>query len=198
MPTGCPRRARKYGAARAAPAARAAQARLAPMPSAAFSHTTISQPSVFRCDASSSAPGLTTAKISWTADRRCRAACTAIDTPCGSAWRSLSEPKRLAEPAASSSPTIFNSGLDFAGRRIEAALGLRGPARLGDAVAHRGHLGEDRDRDLGRGLGADVQPHRPAQAGDLVRGQVELAQPLAARIVVFLRADRADVERRRF
>ena len=83
--------------------------------SAAFSHTTISHPSFFRCDASSCAPGFTTAKMTGIPLLRWRAACTAIGTPCGSAWRSLSEPKRLAEPAASSSPTIFKSGLDFAG-----------------------------------------------------------------------------------
>ena len=33
----------------------------------------------------------------------------AIGTPCGSACRSLSEPNRDAEPAASSRPTIFKS-----------------------------------------------------------------------------------------
>ena len=49
-------------------------------------------------------------------------------------------------------------------------------AQLGSlhAVAHRGHLGEDRDRDLGRGLGADVEPDRAAQARDLVGRDVEL------------------------
>jgi len=33
-------------------------------------------------------------------------------------------------------------------------------------VAHRGHLGEDRDRDLGRRLRADVKADRAAQAAD--------------------------------
>ena len=46
---------------------------------------------------------------SWTAACRWRAACTAIGTPCGRRWASLSEPKRVADPAASRSPTMLNS-----------------------------------------------------------------------------------------
>ena len=87
--------------------------------------------------------------------------------------------------------------LDFAGRRIEARARLRRPAWLGHAVAHRGHLGEDRDGDLGRRLAADVQAHRPCRRAISLAETVEFLEPLAARVVVLLRADRADVERRR-
>src|SRR5688572_29957642 len=134
------------------------------MPSAAFSHTTISQPSLFNAFESSLLPGRTTATTRSTSSFRCRADCTAIDTPCGSAWRSL--------PPATD--RRCSGLLDFAGGRLEAPLGLSRPARLLHAVAHRGHLGEDRHRDLRWGLRADVEADRAAQARDLVGGDVEL------------------------
>jgi hypothetical protein len=88
------------------PAARAAHARLAPMPSSASSHTTISAsslPKIF------SFPGRTTATTRGTTSFRWRSDCTAMGTPCGRLCWSLSEPKRFAEPAASSSPTMFKT-----------------------------------------------------------------------------------------
>ena len=81
--------------------------------------------------------------------------------------------------------------LYFAGGGVEALLGLRRPRGFGDAVAHRGHLGEDGHRDLRRRLRADVKADRAAQTRDLVRRDVEFLQALAARVVVILRADRA-------
>src|SRR5690349_5533193 len=146
------------------------------MPSAAFSQTTASQCSAVKTARICASRTTTSTRAS--SPFRLRAACTAIGTPCGSAWRSLSEPKREAEPAARSRPTMFKLGrlLYFAGGGVEAPLGLRRPAGLGDAVAHGGHLGEDRHRDLGRGLGADIEPDRAAQARDLVGRDVELLQ----------------------
>src|SRR5438105_866264 len=76
-----------------------------------------------------------------------------------------------------------------------APLGLGGPGGLAHAVAHGGHLGEDRDGDLRWGLGTDVEPDRPAQARDLIGRDVEFLQPLAARVVVLLGPNSADVER---
>jgi len=93
----------------ATPAARTAQARLAPMPSAAFSHTTTWQPSAERFFARSEECGRTTATTLGSCDFKWRADCTAIDTPCGRLCCSLSEPKRVADPAASSRPTMFKS-----------------------------------------------------------------------------------------
>src|SRR4051812_16615571 len=164
------------------------------MPSAAFSQTTASQRSAAKRGAMSALRTTTSTRAS--SLFRLRAACTAIGTPCGRAWRSLSEPKREAEPAARSRPTMFKLGgcFYFAGGGIEAPLGLRRPSGLGHAVTHRGHLGEDRHGDLRRSLRADVEADRAAQARDLVGRDVEFLQALAARVVVFLRADGADVE----
>src|SRR5436190_11191342 len=164
------------------------------MPSCAFSQSALSQPSAAKLGAVSAARTTTMTRAS--SLFRLRAACTAIGTPCGSAWRSLSEPKREAEPAARSRPTMFKLGrlLYFAGGGIEAPLGLRRPGGLRDAVAHGGHLGEDRHGDLGRGLRADVEADRAAQARELVGRDVEFLEALAARVVVLLRADGADVE----
>src|SRR3954471_9180985 len=182
----------------ALPAARTPQARLAPMPSAAFSQTTASQRSAAKRGAMSALRTTTSTRAS--SLFRLRAACTAIGTPCGKAWRSLSEPKREAEPAARSRPTIFKLGrlLYFAGGGIEAPLGLRRPRGLRDAVAHGGHLGEDCYCDFGRGLRADVEADRAAQPRDLVARDVEFLEAFAARVVVLLRADGADVEGGRF
>src|SRR4051812_1562748 len=164
------------------------------MPSCAFSQTALSQRSAAK-NGTISAPGTTTMTRA-SSLFRLRAACTAIGTPCGSAWRSLSEPKREAEPAARSRPTIFKLGrlLYFAGGGIEAPLGLRRPGGLRDAMAHGGHLGEDRHCDLGRGLRADIESNRAAQARDLVARDVEFLEALPARVVILLRADGADVE----
>src|SRR3954468_4358514 len=164
------------------------------MPSAAVLQTTASQRSAAKRGVLSALRTPPTTRTS--SLFRLRAACMAIGTPCGKAWRSLSEPKREAEPAARSRPTMFKLGrlLYFAGGGIEAPLGLRRPRGLRDAVAHGGHLGEDRHCDLGRGLRADVEPDRAAQARDLVARDVEFLEALAGRVVVLLRADGADVE----
>src|SRR5205823_6521417 len=122
------------------------------------------------------------AKTEWRSARRAAAG--------GAACRSRSAKRSLPRAAG----LRYSSRLFyFAGRRIEARLGLRRPGGLRDAVAHGGHLGEDRHRDLRRRLRADVQAHRPAQARDLLGGDVELLEPLTARVVVFLRADGADI-----
>ena len=88
--------------------------------------------------------------------------------------------------------------LDFAGRR-------RRSARSGFAAQH-GSFTPWRTAVIsariataisGGVLRADVQADRAAQARDLVGRDVEFLQALAARVVVLLRADGADVERRR-
>src|SRR3954467_7345577 len=159
------------------------------MPSAAVLQTTPSQRAAAKRGAMSALRTTTTTRAS--SLFRLRAACTAIGTPCGKAWRSLSEPKREAEPAARSRPTMFKLGrlLYFAGGGIEAPLGLRRPRGLRDAVAHGGHLGEDRPCDLGRGLRADVEADRAAQARNLVARDVEFLEALPPPAVVFLPAD---------
>jgi hypothetical protein len=78
------------------------------MPSAALSQTTMAQ----SCDsaaASASAPGFTTAKTSGMTECRWRAACAAMVTPCGRRCESLSDPNRVADPAASRIPTSLKS-----------------------------------------------------------------------------------------
>src|SRR5689334_3733085 len=95
---------------------------------------------------------------------------------------------------------------EYSGSWVESRSGnaarnrrFRRLAELGNvhAVADGGHLRQDRDGDLGRRLGAELETHRPVQAADLVLRKVELREALAARLVVAARADRADVERRR-
>jgi len=92
--------------------------------------------------------------------------CTAIGTPCSSALAQLvgAESAKRSPPRAAG--RRCSSRFDFAGRGIEAPLRLRRPRGLRDAMAHGRHLGEDRHRDLGRRLRADVQPHGTAQARD--------------------------------
>src|SRR4029079_16305556 len=63
------------------------------------------------------------------------------------------------------------------------------------AGAHGQDLGEDRDGYLGRRYGADVQPERAADAGDLVVGIAVFREPLAPRRLRPTAAERADIGR---
>src|SRR5262249_15708821 len=98
----------------------------------------------------------------------------------------------LTAPTGHSSPSLIISC---------GAAGCRDFFRLDErqnpyAIAHRRHLGKDGDCDLRGRLAADLEPHRSVQALDLFLRKVELREPSAARIIVFLRADGSHVERR--
>src|SRR4051812_19637648 len=78
--------------------------------------------------------------------------------------------------------------------RVNPALHVPQPPAL--ATRARGDdLAEDRDRRLGRGVRADVETGRPADALELVIGHAILAEQSATTLLVSMRADPSDIER---
>src|SRR5690606_39584813 len=66
---------------------------------------------------------------------------------------------------------------------VDAALdSVEGEAGAG-AVTHLGHFGEDGDRHLLGGLGADVETDRRVDGADLVLGEAKVCEALDAEVV---------------
>ena len=153
------------------------------MPSAACSHTVTLQFSLLESPASSCASGRMTARtLSPNTALRWRAAWIAIGTSCGSAWRSLSEPNRFAEPAASRMATTFKPCWVLL-HRPKGRIGARvSRPSSGSVTPWRTAVISAR---IATAISGGVfepmyRPTGPLQARDLALRQVEFLQPQRA------------------
>src|SRR5207248_4369926 len=90
---------------------------------------------------------------------------------------------------AHASATAVNSG-----GAVDRPAAL-GEAATGAARAHGQHLGENRDRGVGRRVRAEVEARRAREAVEALFREARLEEPLATLRLRLTRADCADVER---
>ena len=116
----------------AAPAAATAKARLLPMPRSASGHSITSLPSRRSAAARSPSPGRTTATVRGSAARRLRQATAPTVSPAPPRGvSSFAPPKRVARPAASSTPTITREAAGTCRPSPSPAPGRARPSRCG-------------------------------------------------------------------